>query len=63
MAKLTPSERKLAKKSLGEEKDAVEDYTERLRKTKNPKLRKAFKHALPEEKTHKQLFMEALLNR
>lgn len=50
---------KIAAKSLGEEKKAVKDYSNRLKRAKDPKLRKALKHAIPEERTHAKLFMEA----
>jgi hypothetical protein len=61
--KLSVSERKMARKSLGEERLAVKDYTARKAKTKNPRLRKAFSHAIPEEKTHRELFLAALKQR
>lgn len=56
----TATDKKLAKKSLGEEKKAVRDYGKRLRKAKSPALREAFRHAIPEEHTHAHLFREAL---
>lgn len=57
---LTEKDKKLAKKSLGEEEEAIEDYTERLRDADSPRLHRAFRHAIPEEKTHAHLFREVL---
>ena len=50
----------LGRKSLGEEKKAVSDYTDRLNVEENPILRKATEHALEEEKTHAKLFSSAI---
>lgn len=51
---------KIARKSLGEERKAIRDYGNRLKQARNPKVRKAIKHALPEERTHAKLFQEAV---
>lgn len=57
---LKASEKKKAKKSLGEEMRAIEDYKNRLRDVNDPELKAAFKHAIPEETTHAKLFRNAL---
>lgn len=57
---LKASEKKKALKSLGEEKQAIKDYKDRLKDVDDPSLKKAFRHAIPEEQTHAHLFREAL---
>lgn len=57
---LSAKDKKIARKSLGEEEKAVDEYTERLRDADSPRLHRAFRHAIPEEKTHAHLFREAL---
>lgn len=54
------SDTAIARKSLGEEEKAVKDYTLRLKKAKSPALKKALRHALPEERTHAKLFHAAV---
>lgn len=46
----------IAQKSNGEESKAVHDYTERLKDTKSPELKKAIEHARSEERDHSTLF-------
>lgn len=60
---LTATEKKNAMKSLHEERMAVSEYSKRLKAAKSNKLRKAFEHALPEERTHAKLFLQALRSR
>lgn len=57
---LTVSEKVKAKRSLGEELKAIKAYNERLRDVNDPELKKAFRHAIPEEETHANLFRKAL---
>lgn len=45
-----------AKKSYKEEKKAVEEYTTRRSEARSSGLKKAYSHAIPEEKTHAKLF-------
>lgn len=54
------SDLEMAKKSKGEEQQAIDDYTRRLTIAKNPYLRQVFHHALGEEKEHHKLFSEAV---
>lgn len=54
------SDEAMAKKSLGEEEQAIKDYTQRIAKATCPQLKKALRHALEEEKTHAKLFRDWL---
>lgn len=57
---ITKRDRKMAKKSLHEEREAVADYTKDKKIAKSPGLKKAFKHALSEEKQHAKSFSKQL---
>lgn len=50
----------LAKQSKKEEDKAVVDYTRRRKESNSPELKKAFTHALGEEKTHSRLFAKVM---
>lgn len=49
-----------AKKSYKEETKAVSEYTKRRGETKSEGLKKAYSHAIPEEKTHAKLFSKEM---
>lgn len=57
---MTSKERKIARKSLSEERKAIRDYTSRRRVSRNQELRDAITHALGEERTHAHLFSRVL---
>jgi rubrerythrin len=54
------SDMKAAREFHHAEEDDVKKYEEAKKTAKNPKLLKAIKYALPEEKIHARLFGEAL---
>ncbi|HEX9060835.1 MAG TPA: ferritin family protein [Clostridia bacterium] len=57
---LRESDEMMARKSLEEENKAIRDYTERMNKCKDKKLKELFAHAIKEEKEHSKLFAECL---
>ncbi len=52
-----------ARQSLHEERKAIRDYTARLKRTRDPKLRRVLKHALKEEREHAVLLASWLKGR
>lgn len=52
-----------AKKSYKEEEKAVSEYTKRRGDAKSEGLKKAYNHAIPEEKTHAKLFSQEMRNK
>ena len=52
--------RKMAKKSLKEERLAIKVYKQRSRKTGDKKLKKNFHHVIPEERDHAKKFKRYL---
>lgn len=60
LAEITAEEKAIAEKSSDEEKKAIKDYTSRLDRVKNGKLRDAIKHARSEEHDHFKGFEDVL---
>ena len=54
------SDLSIAEKSKGEEDQAITDYTKRLTKVTNPRLKEALEHALKEERDHSKDLGEAI---
>lgn len=57
---LKETDEEMAERSLREELTAISAYKSRIERAGSPGLRKAFRHALGEEKTHAHLFRQAL---
>jgi hypothetical protein len=56
----TKLDKKMTKASLREEREAIRVYGQRLKKTRNPALKKALRHARKEEREHAASFARVL---